>query len=145
MSFALRVRQIINALNLSTVLGLIVAKSLGASLHRGPDGLVIATGARGSFPRASAFTIGNVIVARGSLPGSDLQRHEARHSSQWACCVVAFLPLYMMASVWSYFRAGNHFSHNVFERRAGLAEGGYPEPPGSGPRRRGGTGQAGGG
>jgi len=130
MSLSRRVRQIVNVLNLSTLAGMIAAKSLGATLHRAPDGLIIATGARGSFPRASAFTIGNVILVRGAVfPGPDLLAHEARHSSQWACCVVAFLPLYVIASLWSFTRSGNHFSHNVFERRAGLADGGYPELP----------------
>lgn len=123
-----RLRQAVNAVNLSTLAGLVVARSLSASLERGPDGLVLARGAGGTFPRARAFTVGNVVVLR-TEPGDDLLRHEARHATQWAWCMLLFLPLYLLAAAWSYARTGDHFSRNVFERRAGLAEGGYVERP----------------
>ena len=114
-------------MNLSTLLGLAVATACGGTLARGDDGLVLATGARGSLPRASAFTVGNVVIVRAGSPSPELLRHEARHATQWACCVVVFLPLYLLAALWSYLRTGDHYSRNVFERRAGLAEGGYEE------------------
>ena len=130
---AYRVRQVVNVVNLSTPLGLAIAAASGARLERAADGLVLATGARGSFPRADAFTVGNVVVLRTPAPSPALLRHESVHATQWACLIVLFLPLYWLAALWSYLRAGDHWSRNVFERRAGLADGGYVEAP---PRRR---------
>ena len=124
---AYRVRQVVNVVNLSTLLGLAIAAASRASLARGNDGLVLATGARGSFPKASAFTVGNVVIVRTPTPSAELLRHEARHATQWACCVVLFLPLYWLAALWSYARTGDHYSRNTFERRAGLTDGGYHE------------------
>lgn len=125
-----RVRQVVNAVNLSTVAGLALAKAQGASLRPGPDGLVLGTGARGRFPDASAYTVGNVIVARDGVDlTDDLLAHEAAHASQWACCVVLFLPLYLLAMLWSWGMTGDRFSRNVFERRADLVRGGYVERP----------------
>lgn len=126
---AYRVRQVVNVVTLATPLGLLVAVASRARLRRGPDGLVYATGARGSFPRADAFTVGNVVVLRTPSPSEALLRHEAAHATQWACCLVLFLPLYWLAALWSLLRTGDHWSRNVFERRAGLADGGYVEAP----------------
>ena len=126
---AYRVRQVVNALNLSTLLGLAVAKARGATLTRGEDGVVVALGGHGSFPKADAFTIGNVTIVQVPDPSPHLLAHEARHSTQWACCVVLFLPLYLGAAAWSWARCGDHWSRNAFERRAGLADGGYVEHP----------------
>jgi hypothetical protein len=126
---AYRARQIVNVLNLSTLLGLGLARASGATLGRGPDGLVLATRPRRRLLRASAFTVGNVVLVAVDSPGEELLRHEARHATQWACCVVLFLPLYWLASGWSYLRCGDHWSRNVFEQRAGLADGGYVENP----------------
>jgi hypothetical protein len=38
------------------------------------------------------------------------------------------LPLYGIASAWSWLRTRDYFSRNVFERLAGLDDGGYPPP-----------------
>jgi hypothetical protein len=130
-----RVRQLMNAGNLSTLAGLAIAKVLGARLERGPDGVVLAHGAGGRFPKASAFTLGNVVILRVD-PTPELLRHESRHSTQWAWCVVLFLPLYLGAVLWSWVRTGDHWSRNVFEQRAGLADGGYRENPTRRERRR---------
>jgi hypothetical protein len=129
------VRQAVNAANASTLLGLAAAKALGARLEPGPDGLVLARGAGGTFPRAKAFTVGNVVVLR-TEPDETLLRHEARHATQWAWCVVLFLPLYLLAVAWSWAITGDHWSRNVFERRAGLVDGGYVERPTRLQRRR---------
>lgn len=134
MRTAYRVRQVVNALNVSTLLGLAVAKAYGGTLEKGPDGLVLARGVGGSFPKADAFTVGNVVLLRTASPSPTLLSHEGRHATQWACCIVLFLPLYLGAVAWSYARTGDHYSRNVFERRAGLLDGGYVEHA---PRRRG--------
>jgi len=123
---AYRLRQVVNVLNLSTLLGLALAMASGATLSRGRDGIVLALGARGRFPDARAFTVGNVVLLRVE-PDDDLLRHESHHATQWAWCVVVFLPLYLLAAAWSYARAGDHWSRNWFERRAGLESGGYIE------------------
>ena len=131
-----RVRQAVNAVNLSTLAGLLLAASEGARLERGPDGLVLARGATGTFPKAGAVTVGNVVILRTGDVTDELLRHEGRHATQWACCVLLFLPLYLIAVAWSYARTGDHYSRNWFERRAGLADGGYTEHLTRGARRR---------
>src|SRR5712664_2479073 len=71
--------------------------------------------------------------------GSTLFRHEARHATQYACCGgVVMVPLYLAAAAASWALTGDFGARNVFERRAGLAEGGYTDkplrPPSGGPR-----------
>jgi hypothetical protein len=125
-----RVRQVVNAVNLSTPIGLGLAKAAHARLEKGPDGIVIARDARGRFPVADAYTIGNVVAVRPGVTLTDpLLAHESAHSTQWACCIVLFLPLYLVAVGWSWVRTEDHWSRNAFERRAGLVKGGYTEHP----------------
>lgn len=127
---AARARQLVNGANLSTLAGLGLARLGGGRLERGPDGLVVAHDVRGRFPVASAYTVGNVVAVRPGVElTDDLLAHEAAHATQWACCVVLFLPLYGLAVAWSWARTGDHWSRNVFERRAGLELGGYVERP----------------
>ena len=126
----LKARQVANAANLSTLLGLGVAKLGGARLSRGPDGLVLGHGYHRALPRAAAFTLGNVVLTKhppGYLSNrSELLRHEARHADQWACWVgLPFLVGYAVAAGWSYVRTGSPALGNPFEQRAGLVEGGY--------------------
>ena len=128
----LRVRQAVNLVNGSTLAGLGVAALGGAALARTVDGLFLGTGYRLPVPPAPAFCLGNVIVTRrgGIDPGSLLFAHEARHATQFACCGgVVMLPLYFLAAGVSWMLTGDFGSRNIFERRAGLAEGGYAERP----------------
>ncbi|MCC6497839.1 MAG: hypothetical protein IT193_16425, partial [Propionibacteriaceae bacterium] len=56
--------------------------------------------------------------------------HEAAHTWQYFGFIgLPFLPLYALASGWSWLRTGDPASANWFERRAGLARGGYVERP----------------
>jgi hypothetical protein len=123
-----RVRRTLNYLNLSTPLGLLLARLGRARVAAGPDGLILAYGYRFRFPIASAFTVGNVVLTRhqeGFLTGS-LLRHEARHASQYMCCVgLPMLPLYVVAVVVSMVICGNQASWNLFERLANLEDGNY--------------------
>ena len=135
MRASLRLRQVVNVVNLSTPLGLLVALAGRARLTTGPDGLLLANGFRLPVPTAPAFTIGNVTVLR--LDEAALARrprllaHESRHATQWAWCLGApFLPLYLAAAAWSWLRCRDVAAHNVFERLAGLADGGYADPSG---------------
>lgn len=125
-----RLRQWWNAVNLSTPLGIAVARLSGSRLSRGPRGLLIAGGYRWKLPRARAFTVGNVVLFRSpaGVAGSDpmLLAHEERHSSQYAACLgLPFLPLYFACAAWSLLRTGDPASRNFFERQAGFAAGGY--------------------
>ena len=124
-------RQVANVVNLSTPLGLALALAGRGTLRRGPDGLLLAHAVR--LPaRAPAFTMGNVVLLR--LDDAALARrprllvHEARHATQYACCVgPLMLPLYGLAAAWSWLRCRDPSSYNIFEVRAGLEDGGYAD------------------
>jgi hypothetical protein len=125
-------RAWINLANGSTLAGLAVAALGGARVARGTDRLFVGTGYRLPVPPAPAFCLGNVIVTRlpGLDPSSALFQHEARHATQYACCGgVVMVPLYLVAASVSWALTGDTGSRNVFERRAGLADGGYPDKP----------------
>jgi hypothetical protein len=125
-----RVRQIANVLNATTLLGLLLARCTSTAIRTGPHGLLIATGYRWRLPFAQAFTVGNVVLFRAAsaeaVANPVLLGHEERHSGQYAWCLgLPFLPLYFIAAGWSQLRTGNPGSANIFERLAGLEEGGY--------------------
>ncbi len=125
-----RTRQIVNIVTLATPLGLVAATCGRAQLSTGPHGLVLATSYALRFPAARAFTVGNVVITRSTrtalLDDAALLAHEARHATQYAVCLgVPMLPLYLLASAWSWLRCRDFATHNVFERMAGLADGGY--------------------
>jgi hypothetical protein len=67
-------------------------------------------------------TVGNVWLY-GDLDGADRHRHETRHSDQWAMFGPAFPAWYGAESA----RTHGDFHRNVFERWAGLHDGGYTE------------------
>jgi hypothetical protein len=126
------VRQAVNLVNGSTLAGLGVAALGRAAIARSVDGLLTGTGYRLPVPPAPAFCLGNVIVTRGDSidPGSPLFQHEARHATQFAWCGgVVMIPLYLAAAAVSWALTGDFGARNVFERRAGLADGGYPDKP----------------
>ncbi|MEU4831500.1 hypothetical protein [Streptosporangium sp. NPDC023615] len=141
-----RIRRALNYVNLSTPLGLLLARIGRARPCPGPDGLILAYGYRFRFPIASAFTVGNVVLTKyeeGFLTGA-LLRHEDRHASQYMLCLgLPMLPLYLLAVACSMAICGNQASWNVFERLANLEDGNYlrrspwwrrsgppgPEPP----------------
>jgi len=127
-----RVRLAVNLVNGSTLAGLAVARLGGARLARCPDGLLAGTGYRLPVPAAPAFTMGNVVITRRLAldVGSDLFRHEARHTTQYAWCGgLLMLPLYFAAAGLSWLLSGDVGAWNVFERGAGLADGGYAVRP----------------
>lgn len=65
-------------------------------------------------------TVGNAWLY-GDLGGTDRHRHESRHSDQWAMFGPAFPALYGAECA----RTGGDYHRNVFERWAGLHDGGY--------------------
>ena len=132
MRIAHRVRLVVNLVNGSTLAGLAVSAAGGARRARYPDGLIVGTGYRLPVPSAPAFTLGNVIITRREVLVYDtgLFRHEARHATQYAWCGgVLMLPPYFAAAGLSWVLSGDVGSWNVFERAAGLTDGGYANRP----------------
>lgn len=132
-----RLRRVVNMVTLATPLGLALARASGARLEAGPHGLIVARGRPLAVlaPRAPAVTVGDVILLRADddalVRNPMMLEHEARHAVQWACWLgpIGFVPAYLLASAWSWLRCRDFALRNAFEVRAGLAEGGYPEPP----------------
>lgn len=127
-----RVRLAVNLLNGSTLAGLAVSAAGRARLARYPDGLLVGTGYRLPVPPAPAFTLGNVVITRHAVLAHDsaLLRHEAGHCTQYAWCGGLFmLPVYFTAAGVSWLLSGDPGSWNVFERTAGLRDGGYADLP----------------
>jgi hypothetical protein len=124
--------MVVNLANGSTIAGLGVALAGGAKPSRGADGLLTASGYRPPLPPA-AFTLGNVIIVNRRRPGllsPGILAHEARHATQYAWCGgLVMLPLYFAAAGVSWALCGDVGAWNVFERQAGLADGGYLDRP----------------
>jgi hypothetical protein len=130
-------RRIVNAVNLSTLLGLLLAVLSRSTFAVGPHGVIVARGRPLPFlaPRAMAVTVGDVVLLRASDEGirryPQLFDHEARHSAQYAFFLgpIGFLPAYFACCCWSWWQIRNFSLRNAFEMRAGLVEGGYVHPP----------------
>lgn len=126
-----------NWVNLSTPLGLALARVTGCRLEKGRDHLHYALGYDKRLPDAGAFTVGSVVFFRSHVTDPSLHErlldHEQCHAGQYAWCLgLPFLPLYFAAAGASLLLCGDPAALNPFERRAGLEAGGY------GPRRPGG-------
>jgi hypothetical protein len=124
-----------NYINLSTIVGLGVAKVGRAEITRGPRGLYLGERYRLKFPVAGAFTIGNVVTT-GSTWNSMLARyphlikHEEGHTWQYLYCLgLPYYIPYVIFMGWSVLRTGDRAARNFFERQAGLANGGYIDYP----------------
>lgn len=129
-----QVRVAANWLNLSTPLGLLIARMGHAQVDAVGVGLLLATRSTLTPARAGAFTIGSVVITRHDRPWIDqrpqLLLHERRHASQYAVCGgLPFLPLYAAAAAWSWWRTADPAARNPFEQLAGLADGGYARRP----------------
>lgn len=128
-----KLRGIANWVNLSTPFGIGVAVLGGAVVQKGPRDLRLAGGYRFDLPSAPAFTVGSVVITRHRvdwLTGHErLMRHEERHSWQYvACGGLPLIPLYLLATAYSQWKAGDRGAANIFERLAGLEDGGYRVP-----------------
>lgn len=130
-----RLRRVVNWINLTTLLGLLVARVGGSKVRPGPGGLLVAGDYQLAVPKQQCFTIGNVVNSHRSTgwlldpERAELLGHESRHSTQYAWTGPFFFPLYGLASAWSWLLTGGYGARNVFERRAGLAAGGYADRP----------------
>jgi hypothetical protein len=134
------VRTAANWVNLSTPAGLVLAAVGACPPRRARNGMWLVHGYRLPVPPAPAFTLGSVVFLRAGLPGPGhdpigsvprrLLDHEERHVTQYAWCGGVVMPAaYVAAAGWSWLWTGDFASRNVFERRAGLADGGYRERP----------------
>jgi hypothetical protein len=125
------VRRLANLVNLSTPLGLLIARTGRARISHAPRGLWVAEGYALPFPVAGAFTVGNVVITPRSMAdlGDRVLEHEERHTWQYMACGTFFMPLYVGAMAWSWLRTGDRAARNIFERAAGLADGGYVDVP----------------
>jgi hypothetical protein len=128
---AFRLRAVANMVNLSSVAGLAIARAGRARISEGPRGLWYAEGYALPFPVAGAFTVGSVIITPRSIAeiGEAAVTHEERHTWQYTVCGTLFMPLYLTAMGWSWVRTGDRAARNIFERAAGLADGGYTDVP----------------
>lgn len=128
---AVTVRSLANMVNFSTVAGLAIARAGRATVSRGPRRLWYAERYSLPFPAAGAFTVGNVIITPRSIEeiGECAVTHEERHTWQYTVCGTFFMPLYVLAMGWSWVRTGDRAARNIFERVAGLTDGGYVDVP----------------
>jgi hypothetical protein len=124
------VRAVVNVVNLSTPLGLLIALVGARRVRRGPNGLLLAQGYHLPVPGVPAFTVGNVILLR--LDDEGLERrptllvHEERHTTQYAWSLgPIMIALYMAAAGISWLLSGCYASYNPYERLADLDHGGY--------------------
>ena len=106
--------------NLPATAGAVIwGRAHGGTCETQGDLTVTCSDMDGGYANA-ATTVGNVWLY-GDLDGPDRHRHEARHADQWALFGVAFPALYGGESV----RTRGDYCQNVFERWAGLHDGGY--------------------
>lgn len=125
------VRNVANLCNGSTVLGIVLGV-VGRGRFRRHRQLVIVDGVQLPLVRASAMTVGSVVLVldRTLEEASEriplLVEHEDAHAWQYAYCMgLPFLPCYFAATMWSLLRTGNRAQANFFEVQAGLESGGY--------------------
>lgn len=128
-----RVRMVLNWLNLSTPLGLLLAWLGGSTIVRRGRGTYLATGYRWPFPVATAFAVGCVIISKHEaayfVGRPRLLQHEDRHCTQYAFMLgLLMLPIYFGCAAVSWIVAGDHWSYNPFERLANLTDGNYLPP-----------------
>ncbi|MGH9041654.1 MAG: PA14 domain-containing protein [Acidimicrobiia bacterium] len=109
-------------------LGALYGAAVGAKC-RAREGmtLVCSNAKRGYVPRGG-FMVGNVFITRQAVVGQRLLKHETRHSDQWAFFGQGFGLHYAGAeavSLGSGARGDRAGCNNLFERAAGLKDGGY--------------------
>lgn len=125
------VRSAANLCNGSTLLGLLLGWAACGRWRRWGH-LIVVDHVRLPWVTASAMTVGSVVLVQrrsleetvGRIPR--LLQHEDEHAWQYAYCAgLPFLPLYLVATLWSLWRTGDRAQANCFEVQAGLESGGY--------------------
>lgn len=108
--------------------GAAYALASGAKCGRRSGLIVVCSGATRGFVPRGGFMVGNVFITRQSRVDGRLLRHETKHADQWAVLGLGFPVWYGGAEVVSVAtgaRGSRAGCNNVFERAAGLADGGY--------------------
>ena len=127
-----RLREVLNWVNGTTALGLLMARLGHAETRRHEDGLWVAARYRGVGTQRT-FTVGNVMLTRHDAHAfagrSALRAHEVRHSNQWAALGPLFVPLYYAEALISWVLTRDDAAGNAFEVLAGLRDGGYARRP----------------
>lgn len=110
----------------TTLLGLVVAAL--TALTRGRcevrEGILAVSGgfARGLLSsrlvRAKAMALGHVVLAVDRRELGIHWTHECGHVRQAEIWGIAFIPAYLLASAWAYFRGRDYYSDNWFEKDA---------------------------
>jgi len=131
-------RQRLNRFNLSTPLGLLIAKIFGGKTIQLENGLYMNYGRKGKYQKAEVITVGDVLLVTFNKDcphcqqkdlyklSPKLLRHELKHSEQYAKFGgIIFLALYLFASIKSYIQYKNIWQGNIYEIQAGLEDGGY--------------------
>ena len=120
-----RKRHVLNNLNLSTFLGLLISKIIGGTTIQLDNLMYINYGRKGKYQKAGAITIGDVILAKKRLSNSVI-KHEVIHAEQFAKFGgLVFLALYLFASIKSFIIYKNVWQGNIYEIQAGLEDGEY--------------------
>jgi hypothetical protein len=74
--------------------------------------------------RAKAMALGHVVMARNRRELDVHWTHECGHVRQAEIWGIAFVPAYLLASVWAFLRGRHYYTDNWFEkdadRRSGL-------------------------
>ena len=84
-------------------------------------GMVICTGSSPRLHGGGGTTVGCVYVTSASDVRTEICCHESRHRDQWAIAGPLFAVLYGA----EILRTKTNFTRNVWERWAGLEDGGY--------------------
>ncbi len=80
--------------------------------------------------RASALTLGHVILGQDRDARDHARDHEQVHVRQYARWGPAMLPAYLLASLWAWRRGGHFYFDNSFEREAYAATWAAGDTPG---------------
>jgi hypothetical protein len=65
--------------------------------------------------RASAMTLGHVVLARNPADMMRHRMHERGHVRQYERLGPLFLPAYLLAAIWAVRRGGHYYRDNWFE------------------------------
>jgi len=116
----------------NTLIGLIlgmVMLALGGRVRQASGALEFSDGWLGralsqtpGTKRFCAITFGHTIIGVNGAELLRLRAHEQVHVRQYERWGPLFLPAYLLASVWTWYRGGRPYLDNVFERQAFAAE-----------------------
>jgi hypothetical protein len=102
------------------------AAATGASVRWDPGrAFVVCTGASARLHGGGGTTVGCVYVTSAADVSEPVRWHESRHRDQWAIAGPLFAALYAE----EVLRTKKDFTRNVWERWAGLVDGGYVPAP----------------